>query len=359
MRSSGTCRSRCTRPRPGTRSRCAAAGELQLAVLIEQMRREGFELKVSRPEVILHGPRRESCRSRTSGSRSTFRPTSSARSSRRMAGRKARLEQMSTDADGRVRMEFVLPVRGLIGYRGQLLTETRGNRAPAPDRRGLRPVGGRRDPSDLRRAGERPCRHLERVWAVQAPGAHRAAHRPGVDVYEGMIVGENSRSGDIDVNATKEKKLTNMRTHAHDEALRLTPPRPLTLEIGDRVRRRRRAGRGDPARDPPAKTPALAARPSARGRARLRRLARWGRVARTDSPSARRARLLPVAHLCALAPRPGHPQQDDRPHPVRAPGLGEAHHVRPLDVIHAVEVADDLAPELVAARQAVGNPQPR
>ena len=80
-----------------------------------------------------------------------------------------------------------------------------------------------------------------------------------------MIVGENSRSGDMDVNPTKEKKLTNIRTHAHDEALRLTPPRPLTLEIAARVHRRRRAGRGHPGVDPPAQAAALAARSAARG----------------------------------------------------------------------------------------------
>ena len=99
-------------------------GELQLAVLIEQMRREGFELTICRPEVILR-PGRET-RSRTSASRSTSRPTTSASCSRRSPAARAALEQMSTDADGRVRMEFIIPTRGLIGYRGQLLSDTRG-----------------------------------------------------------------------------------------------------------------------------------------------------------------------------------------------------------------------------------------
>ena len=100
-------------------------GELQLAVLIESMRREGYELQVSRPEVLL---RRSTARrtSRTSASPSTSRPTSLARSRQSLAARRARLELMTTDADGRVRMEFIIPTRGLVGYRGQLLTETRG-----------------------------------------------------------------------------------------------------------------------------------------------------------------------------------------------------------------------------------------
>ena len=147
-----------------------------------------------------------------------------------MAGRKGRLEQMTTDADGRVRMEFVLPVRGLIGYRGQLLTETRGTAL-------LHQIGEGYGPW----AGEVTHRTngvliADRAGTSNAYALFNLQDRSelfigsGVDVYEGMIVGENARSGDMDVNPTKEKKLTNIRTHAHDEALRLTPPRPLTLE---------------------------------------------------------------------------------------------------------------------------------
>jgi GTP-binding protein len=204
-------------------------GELQLAVLIEQMRREGFELTVSRPEVILQtvaGEVQEPYERITDD----IPPDFIGEVQQALAGRKGRLEQMSTDADGRVRMEFVLPVRGLIGYRGQLLTDTRGTAL-------LHQIGEGYGPW----AGEVTHRTngvlvSDRTGTSNAYGLFNLQERSelfigaGVDVYEGMIVGENARSGDLDVNPTKEKKLTNIRTHAHDEALRLTPPRPLTLE---------------------------------------------------------------------------------------------------------------------------------
>ncbi len=204
-------------------------GELQLAILIEQMRREGFELTASRPEVILRdvgGDVREPYERVTID----IPPDYIGEVQSALAGRKGRLEQMSTDADGRVRLEYVLPVRGLIGYRGQLLTETRGTAL-------LHQIGEGYGPW----AGEVTHRTngvlvADRSGTSNAYGLFNLQERSellvgaGVDVYEGMIVGENARSGDLDVNPTKEKKLTNIRTHAHDEALRLTPPRPLTLE---------------------------------------------------------------------------------------------------------------------------------
>ena len=204
-------------------------GELQLAVLIEQMRREGYELTVSRPEVILHesgGETQEPYERITID----IPPDYIGEVQQALAGRKGRLEQMTTDADGRVRMEFVLPVRGLIGYRGQLLTDTRGTAL-------LHQIGEGYGPW----AGEVTHRTngvlvSDRTGTSNAYGLFNLQERSqlfigsGVDVYEGMIVGENARAGDMDVNPCKEKKLTNIRTHSHDEALRLTPPRPLTLE---------------------------------------------------------------------------------------------------------------------------------
>jgi GTP-binding protein len=204
-------------------------GELQLAVLIEQMRREGYELTVSRPEVILHeagGETQEPYERITID----IPPDYIGEVQQALAGRKGRLEQMTTDADGRVRMEFVLPVRGLIGYRGQLLTDTRGTAL-------LHQIGEGYGPW----AGEVTHRTngvlvSDRTGMSNAYGLFNLQERSelfigaGVDVYEGMIVGENARAGDMDVNPCKEKKLTNIRTHSHDEALRLTPPRPLTLE---------------------------------------------------------------------------------------------------------------------------------
>jgi GTP-binding protein len=204
-------------------------GELQLAVLIEQMRREGYELTASRPEVILHET--------ADGVMEPYErvtidipPDFIGGVQAALAGRKGRLEQMTNDADGRVRLEYVLPVRGLIGYRGQLLTETRGTALMHQIGEGYGPWAGE---VTHRTNGVLVA---DRTGTSNAYGLFNLQERAelfidaGVDVYEGMIVGENARSGDMDVNATKEKKLTNIRTHAHDESLRLTPPRPLTLE---------------------------------------------------------------------------------------------------------------------------------
>ena len=204
-------------------------GELQLAVLIEQMRREGFELTASRPEVLLRtvdGETHEPYERVTID----IPPDYIGEVQAAMAGRKGRLEQMTTDTDGRVRMEFVLPVRGLIGYRGQLLTDTRGTALLHQIGEGYGPWAG-----DVTHRTNGVL-ISDRAGTSNAYGLFNLQERAslfigaGVEVYEGMIVGENSRSGDMDVNPTKEKKLTNIRTHSHDEALRLTPPPPITLE---------------------------------------------------------------------------------------------------------------------------------
>ena len=204
-------------------------GELQLAVLIEQMRREGYELQVSRPEVILHevgGAVHEPYERITIDMPPEFIGTVQ----QALAARKGRLEHLSSDADGRVRLEYVIPVRGLVGYRGQLLTETRGTALLHQIGEGYGPWAGE--------VAHRTSGVLvaDRLGTSNAYGLFNLQERAelfidaGVEVYEGMVVGENSRPGDMDVNVTKEKKLTNIRTHAHDEALRLTPPRPMTLE---------------------------------------------------------------------------------------------------------------------------------
>ena len=205
-------------------------GELQLAVLIEQMRREGFELQVSRPEVLLHevdGAVHEPYERITIDIPPEFIGTVS----QSLAARKGRLEQMTTDADGRVADGVRHP-----RPRPRRLPRPAADRdarhgAAAPDRRGLRALGGRGHPPHDRRPGERPAGQLERLRPLQPPGAGaHCSSTPACEVYEGMIVGENSRPGDMDVNPTKEKKLTNIRTHSHDETLRLTPPPPMTLE---------------------------------------------------------------------------------------------------------------------------------
>jgi len=205
-------------------------GELQLAVLIEQMRREGHELTVSRPEVILRtvdGQVEEPYERITVD----IPPDYIGVVQTAIAGRKGRLEQMSTDADGRVRMEFIIPTRGLIGYRGQLLSDTRGTALMHQIGEGYGPQAGEvthRTSGVLvaDRAGE------SRAYALSSL-VERSELFIGasVEVYEGMIIGENSRPDDLDVNPTKAKKLSAMRTQATDGDYRiLTPPRTLTLE---------------------------------------------------------------------------------------------------------------------------------
>jgi GTP-binding protein len=204
-------------------------GELQLAILIEQMRREGYELQVSRPEVILRtigGETHEPYERITVDIPPEFIGSVQAA----LADRKGRLEQMSTDADGRVRMEYVIPVRGLIGFRGQLLTDTRGTALMHQIGEGYGPWAGEvtHRTSGVLVADRQGTSNGYALYSLQERSELLIGS--GVDVYEGMVIGENSRSEDMDVNATREKKLTNMRTHSHDEAIRLTPPRELTLE---------------------------------------------------------------------------------------------------------------------------------
>jgi GTP-binding protein len=147
-----------------------------------------------------------------------------------IAARRARVEQMTTDADGRTRIEAIMPTRGLVGYRGQFLTETRGTGLLHQIGEGYGPWAGE---VEHRTSGVLVA---DRTGTSNAYALYNLQDRAtlligsGVAVYEGMIVGENSRPGDMDVNPTKEKKLTNIRTHSHDDALRLTPPPPMTLE---------------------------------------------------------------------------------------------------------------------------------
>jgi GTP-binding protein TypA/BipA len=205
-------------------------GELQLAVLIEQMRREGFELTISRPEVILRtvdGEVTEPYERITID----IPPEYIGVVQQALAGRKARLEQMSSDADGRARMEFIIPVRGLIGYRGQLLSDTRGTALLHQFGEGYGPWAGEvvhRTSGVLvaDRTGE------SRAYALSSLIERGELFiGPSVVVYEGMIIGESSRPGDMDVNPTKSKKLSKMRTQATDGDYRIpTPPRVPTLE---------------------------------------------------------------------------------------------------------------------------------
>jgi GTP-binding protein len=204
-------------------------GELQLAVLIETMRREGFEMGVSNPEVITRekdGARQEPQELFSVDLPDTFMGVVL----EKMALRKGVMAKMVNHGSGRVRLDFQVPTRGLIGVRTELLTDTRGTAVMNSLLEGW---------VDWR--GEIPRRQTGVLVADRAgeTTAYALSHLedrgelflgPGVAVYEGMIVGENARADDIDVNVTKPKKLTNMRASTSEEAIRLSPPRSLNLE---------------------------------------------------------------------------------------------------------------------------------
>ena len=147
-----------------------------------------------------------------------------------LALRKARLEQMVNHRTGWVRMEYLVPARGLIGFRTEFLTETRGTGILHHVFHGYEPWHGalRARPTGSLVADRRGLTTSFALLNLQERGQLFIA--PGTEVYEGMIVGENARAGDLDVNATKERKLSNMRSPNADESVRLIPPRPLSLE---------------------------------------------------------------------------------------------------------------------------------
>ena len=204
-------------------------GELALAVLVETMRREGFELTVGKPQVVtreINGRVHEPVERLTIDSPEEYLGAIT----QLLASRKGRMEHMTNHGTGWVRMEFVVPSRGLIGFRTDFLTETRGTGM-------AHQVFDRYEPwfGDLR---TRPTGSLvaDRSGVATSYAMFNLQERgslfvePGTPVYEGMLVGENSRADDMDVNITKEKKLTNIRSSTGDELERLTPPRRLTLE---------------------------------------------------------------------------------------------------------------------------------
>ncbi|MDR2565870.1 MAG: translational GTPase TypA [Bifidobacteriaceae bacterium] len=204
-------------------------GELALAVLVEQMRREGFELTVGKPQVVTKtedGRLLEPMERMTIDAPEEYLGTIT----QLMAARKGRMVTMANHGSGWVRMEFVVPARGLISFRTQFLTETRGTGIASSIFDGYEPWAG---PIELRVTGsmvaDRPgVATPYAIMALQERGAFFVA--PTEEVYEGMVVGENPRNEDMDVNITREKKLTNMRSSTGDELERLTPPRRLTLE---------------------------------------------------------------------------------------------------------------------------------
>jgi GTP-binding protein len=204
-------------------------GELQLSILIEMMRREGFEIQVSRPEIVtkeIDGKRVEPVEDLIIDVPEDFQGVVIAQ----LGTRKGVMTRMVNHGSGRVRMEFRVPTRGLIGFRSQFLTETKGTGIMNHLFAGWEPWHG---PIPSRANGALVADRVGvatafAIWNLQERG--EIFIEPQIDVYEGMIIGENSRPNDMDVNVTKEKKQTNMRASSADEAIRLIPPRKLGLE---------------------------------------------------------------------------------------------------------------------------------
>ncbi len=204
-------------------------GELALAILVEQMRREGYELTVGKPQVVtrvVDGVVHEPFERLTIDCPEEYLGTVT----QLLATRRGRMEQMVNHGTGWVRMEFVVPARGLIGFRTEFLTDTRGTGIAHHVFDGYERWSGElRTRSTGSLVADRPgVATSYAMFNLQERGTMFVA--PTTEVYEGMIVGENSRADDMDVNITKEKKLTNMRSSTGDELERLVPPRVLSLE---------------------------------------------------------------------------------------------------------------------------------
>jgi GTP-binding protein len=206
-------------------------GELQLAILIETMRREGFELGVSRPKVL-------TTRDETTGE--LLEPIEevvidvdeehSGVVVQKMSERKGEMIEMRPSGGDRLRLVFLAPTRGLIGYLGELLTDTRGtaimNRVFHDWGVWRGDIAGRRNGVLI--SNDKGEAVAYAMWNLEDRGPMMI--EPGWKVYQGMIVGQHTRDNDLEVNVMKGKKLTNIRTHSKDEAVRLTPPIQMTLE---------------------------------------------------------------------------------------------------------------------------------
>ena len=209
--------------------RVMGRGELQLAILIETMRREGYELMVGKPEILTranNGELQEPLEMLVIDCPDLFLGVVI----EKLGGRKGKMTKMVNHGSGRVRLEFDVPTRGLIGLRSEILTDTRGTAIMNSLFRGYiawqgdiptRPTGS----LVADRAGKATA---YAIWNLQERG--EIFITPGTEVYEGMVVGENARAVDLDVNIVKEKKLTNMRASTADEAIRLVSPHILNLE---------------------------------------------------------------------------------------------------------------------------------
>ena len=209
--------------------RVMGRGELQLAILIETMRREGYELMVGKPEILtkeINGRLHEPLELLVIDCPESFLGVVI----EKLGGRKGKMNKMVNHGSGRVRLEFHVPTRGLIGLRSEILTDTRGTAIMNSLFHGYIDWQG---DIPMRATGalvaDRPGKATAyAIWNLQERG--EIFITPGTEVYAGMIVGENARAADLDVNIVKEKKLTNMRASTADEAIRLVSPRILNLE---------------------------------------------------------------------------------------------------------------------------------
>jgi GTP-binding protein len=204
-------------------------GELQLAILIETMRREGYELSVSKPEVVtreIEGRTHEPMEIVQVDCPEEFVGVVS----QKLGGRRGKMTEMHNPGHGRVRLAFRIPSRGLIGFRSEFLTDTRGtgilNHLFDGWEAWQGPIAGRATGALVSDRAGRTTSYA--LYHLEPRGTLFLG--PGEQVYEGMVVGENARDNDLDVNVTREKKLTNIRAAGADEALRLAPPRIMGLD---------------------------------------------------------------------------------------------------------------------------------
>jgi len=204
-------------------------GELQLAILVEMMRREGYELMVGKPEILtrmVNGEVHEPLELLVMDFPESFMGVVI----EKLGTRKGKITKMVNHGSGRVRVEFLVPSRGLIGLRSDILTDTRGTAIMNSLFHGYIEWQGDipTRPTGSLVADRSGAATAYAIWNLQERGAIFV--EPGQEVYQGMIIGENARDSDLDVNIVREKKLTNMRASTADEAIRLVPPRILNLE---------------------------------------------------------------------------------------------------------------------------------
>ena len=204
-------------------------GELQLAILVEQMRREGFEMTIGKPQVVfksVNGEKHEPMEAVIVDVAEAYTGVVT----EKLGIRKGVMTNMVNKGSGRVRLEFLIPARGLIGYRSEFLTDTRGTGLLNTQYAGYEPYRGdivhRMNGAMV--SDRKGAATAYALWNLEERG--RIFILPGAEVYDGMIIGEHAKDNDLIVNVCREKKLTNVRASGSDEAIKLTPIKPMTLE---------------------------------------------------------------------------------------------------------------------------------